>query len=957
MENVGRSSGFNVAPGDIVAGRYELQSRLGQGGMGQVFRAIDRELDGEIVAIKLLLPHLAQDENVFRRFRNEVLVARSLTHPNIVRTHDIGKTPEGYSYISMEFIDGVSLRDRLIASTQETPQSGGRIVPPLAFDEALTFLYQIICGVAYAHGKGVIHRDLKPANVLLSKTNEVKLADFGTARIVGADTSLTQTGQVIGTPDYMSPEQIRGEELDTSCDIYALGILAYELVSGKRPFMADSAVAVAFKHLNEPLPTLVVPGSRVPVWFDEIVRKAAAKKKGDRFSTVNDLAGALIDFAPELSAQATLFTADRSGRRGTSSNVGATIGVSTPISAPPAADSGNAASDARTSIEPGMAGSPPKPPKNKDRSFELGTQARAGEDHGEWKLGAVTFGEDDGSHYRSSQKRSKSGMKGFWAFLALLAVCFLIPRIHGGTNSFLQSKLFAANSGVEPSSVSVLLGALFGVRPPENSGQPLVVTRETPGSSSTRPVPSLVPSLAPSAVPSLNATAIPSPNMVGPNTGGPTAQPSVAATSAPTQAPSALPSVAATATAIPSAVPTAVPTAVPSVAASVAPSAQPTTQATSAPTVEVVKQVEPVAVPTKAVSVERVSGNLVFRENGITLREASVSVDRLSQLSWSVELNGLESAEANSESKIREALQVDVYDLRKASTVSTLKIDQVSSPARGDGPVKVSGGFQALRATQPSSGSFRVQVAFRGNRLSDKELVLYRAQVIPSATGSTEVHGAAVPGAGGTTIVIPTDPLPGALPGSSTNPTSSVPVVSATPMKQATSSGLPAAKGHETATSRPTPFAPGTNAGGSVISVGPTTSQPVAVPTSVPVVVSPSSGSSLNPSSSDSPQPVSEGTVREDYSGLLIPGTEGTAPLNMDLHLQISGENISGSASIPGVGEFSASGRVLTRGMEIELKGDGQWIRLTSGPRGSSIRGRYSFPAQQQNGRFEFRKR
>src|SRR5262245_50193339 len=119
--------------------------------MGMVFRATDRELDGEVVAIKLLLPHLAQDENVFRRFRNEVLVARSLTHPNIVRTHDIGKTPQNYSYISMEFIDGVSLRDRLHSAVEEA-QRTGRPGPPLPLEECLAVLYQIICGVSYAHG-------------------------------------------------------------------------------------------------------------------------------------------------------------------------------------------------------------------------------------------------------------------------------------------------------------------------------------------------------------------------------------------------------------------------------------------------------------------------------------------------------------------------------------------------------------------------------------------------------------------------------------------------------------------------------------------------------------------------------------------------------------------------------------------------------------------------------------
>ncbi|MBP9838498.1 MAG: serine/threonine protein kinase, partial [Proteobacteria bacterium] len=231
-------TGSNFDEGVIIATRYQLCERLGAGGMGMVFRAVDRDLEGEIVALKLLLPHLALDENVFRRFRNEVLVARSLTHPNIVRTHDIGRAEGGYSYISMEFVDGFSLKDKI----NEVSATEKKIFD---FEDALKVLYQIVNGVCYAHGKGIIHRDLKPANVLLNKRGEVKLADFGTARMVGMDTSITQTGQVIGTPDYMSPEQIRGENLDTSCDIYSLGILAYELVTGNRPFHADSAVALA----------------------------------------------------------------------------------------------------------------------------------------------------------------------------------------------------------------------------------------------------------------------------------------------------------------------------------------------------------------------------------------------------------------------------------------------------------------------------------------------------------------------------------------------------------------------------------------------------------------------------------------------------------------------------------------------------------------------------------------
>lgn len=275
---------MQVEPGSVIAGRYEVVKRIGAGGMGMVFQAIDRELNNAVVALKLLLPHLASDEQIFKRFLNEVLVARALSHPNIVRLHDIGKVEGGYYYISMELVDGYSLKERIViedeaASTATTQFS----FKPLTFDEALQILFDISSGVSYAHTKGVLHRDLKPGNVLISKKGEVKLADFGTARIMGMDTSLTQTGQVIGTPDYMSPEQIRGEALDSACDIYSLGIIGYELVTGCRPYVADSAVAIAFKHLSEPLPPFGEKLKHIPGWYRALIEKATAKDRKQRF--------------------------------------------------------------------------------------------------------------------------------------------------------------------------------------------------------------------------------------------------------------------------------------------------------------------------------------------------------------------------------------------------------------------------------------------------------------------------------------------------------------------------------------------------------------------------------------------------------------------------------------------------------------------------------------------------
>ena len=296
-----------LEPGLLIAGRYRLAERLGNGGMGVVFKAFDEELNDDVVALKLLHRHLAQDETAYRRFRNEVAVARTLTHPNIVRTHDIGRSPEGVSYISMEIIEGESLREQLSRRVDET----GFGFP---FAEAIQAMFAIISGVAYAHGKGVVHRDLKPANVMLTTEGEYKLADFGTARVLSVETSITRAGQLVGTPDYMAPEQIRGEGLDRSCDIYALGIMAFELVAGHKPFAADSPVAVAYKHMHEELPPLKSCGEPAPVWFYDFVKKCTAKDKQDRYASVEEMARFIVSHAPELLSPSGSFALDGVGQ-------------------------------------------------------------------------------------------------------------------------------------------------------------------------------------------------------------------------------------------------------------------------------------------------------------------------------------------------------------------------------------------------------------------------------------------------------------------------------------------------------------------------------------------------------------------------------------------------------------------------------------------------------------------
>ena len=291
---------LSTTPGSIIAGRYRIIQQIGAGGMGMVFRCHDMTLD-DVVALKLLLPHLAADESIFKRFRNEVLVARTLTHQNIVRIHDITPAEDGHYCISMEYVDGVSLKDMIYG----IPGHESETQISLSFDQRLAIYYQVLTGVAYAHGKGVIHRDLKPANVLISSAGEVKIVDFGTARIVGSDTSLTVTGQMIGTPDYMAPEQIKGEQLTSSCDIYALGIMGYELGCGQKPFRAESSVALAFKHISEPLPDLRKVAVYIPDWYADLVAKSAAKEKSERFASATEVMATIKHNAPELVAELT----------------------------------------------------------------------------------------------------------------------------------------------------------------------------------------------------------------------------------------------------------------------------------------------------------------------------------------------------------------------------------------------------------------------------------------------------------------------------------------------------------------------------------------------------------------------------------------------------------------------------------------------------------------------------
>lgn len=286
-----------LTPGSLIAGRYEVVRTLGSGGMGSVLQVIDRSLDNETIALKLLYPHLARDKTSFARFRNEVLVARRLSHPNIVRLYDFGHAGNGYYFISMEFVSGGSLGQMIYKDRRG----------PVPFLECLRILRDIAAGIGHAHSMGVVHRDLKPDNILLTERVDVKITDFGLARTLYIDKGFTDTGEAVGTPYYMAPEQLRGDRIDGRADIYALGIIAYEMLVGRRPFFDESYLNLAAKHINEPIPDFVTKENKLPLWIQDFVQMAAAKKPDQRFQTAEEIVSFLDEKMQGMGADDTLF--------------------------------------------------------------------------------------------------------------------------------------------------------------------------------------------------------------------------------------------------------------------------------------------------------------------------------------------------------------------------------------------------------------------------------------------------------------------------------------------------------------------------------------------------------------------------------------------------------------------------------------------------------------------------
>ena len=270
--------------GKIFAGRYRIIKQIGRGGMADVYLAKDLILDGEEVAVKVLRTNYQTDPIAVARFQREARAMADLDHPHIVRITDIGEE-DGQQYLAMEYVAGLDLK-RYIKEHH-----------PLSNEEAVRIMGQILLAMRLAHTRGIVHRDLKPQNILLTPDGTAKVTDFGIA-VAFAETSLTQTNSMLGSVHYLSPEQARGSKATVQSDIYAMGIIFYEMLTGHIPYDGDSAVTIALQHFQKPLPSVIDENPSVPQALENVVIKATAKKLTDRYQSVAEM---YVDLSSSLS--------------------------------------------------------------------------------------------------------------------------------------------------------------------------------------------------------------------------------------------------------------------------------------------------------------------------------------------------------------------------------------------------------------------------------------------------------------------------------------------------------------------------------------------------------------------------------------------------------------------------------------------------------------------------------
>lgn len=281
--------------GVILSGRYKIEAMLGQGGMSAVYKATDPNLR-RVVAIKLIHPHLSSDVSFVQRFESEAAAVASLRHPNIVQVYDFNHD-NGIYYMVLEFIAGETLQDRMKRLVENGRQ--------LTLEETLKFAGNIADAVGYANERGIVHRDIKPANIMLDIQGQAILMDFGIVKIMGGE-SHTTTGALVGTARYMSPEIIRGDASDHRADIYSLGVTLFEMLSGRTPFVSDSAMTLMMMHLNDPVPDVRNFRSDAPAEIKRILEKCLAKEREDRYQSGAELSKDLRNALDKKSISQTL---------------------------------------------------------------------------------------------------------------------------------------------------------------------------------------------------------------------------------------------------------------------------------------------------------------------------------------------------------------------------------------------------------------------------------------------------------------------------------------------------------------------------------------------------------------------------------------------------------------------------------------------------------------------------
>ncbi|HEW9039792.1 TPA: Stk1 family PASTA domain-containing Ser/Thr kinase [Streptococcus pneumoniae] len=270
--------------GKIFAGRYRIVKQIGRGGMADVYLAKDLILDGEEVAVKVLRTNYQTDPIAVARFQREARAMADLDHPHIVRITDIGEE-DGQQYLAMEYVAGLDLK-RYIKEHY-----------PLSNEEAVRIMGQILLAMRLVHTRGIVHRDLKPQNILLTPDGTAKVTDFGIT-VAFAETSLTQTNSMLGSVHYLSPEQARGSKATVQSDIYAMGIIFYEMLTGHIPYDGDSAVTIALQHFQKPLPSVIAENPSVPQALENVIIKATAKKLTNRYRSVSEM---YVDLSSSLS--------------------------------------------------------------------------------------------------------------------------------------------------------------------------------------------------------------------------------------------------------------------------------------------------------------------------------------------------------------------------------------------------------------------------------------------------------------------------------------------------------------------------------------------------------------------------------------------------------------------------------------------------------------------------------